>query len=110
MGLCSEHLHPMGDVPPALKGHWGRIVVDVLRRLEEATTESELNEALKWWLLVSYSPRTLSGRPNVVGRRGRGPCRCQQGFEQQLRETGEGSLTVWRQTRRQRVEDRRRGD
>ena len=43
----------MGDVPPALKGHWGRIVVDVLRRLEEATTESELNEALKWWLLGS---------------------------------------------------------
>ena len=44
--------HPMEEIPECLKVKWGRITAEVLRRIEEATSDTELTRALKWWLVL----------------------------------------------------------
>ena len=44
--------HSMEDVPLSVRAGWGEAVAEVLKRIEEADTESKLEKALLWWLLL----------------------------------------------------------
>ena len=61
--------HPMEEIPECLKVKWGRITAEVLRRIEEATSDTELTRALKWWLVL---PQALLRQAKRGGTQGPG--------------------------------------
>eukprot|EP00973_Karenia_brevis_P007417 1003315-Karenia_brevis.AAC.1 len=57
------------DVPPTVAEHWACAMADVLILIRDASTDEELNRALKWLLALHD---ILLRLPPRGGRRGRG--------------------------------------